>query len=109
MTGDCEDFATLMVSLGKAEQNVDWLWCADVTLTDVNGSFCHACVFADVGDEMRIYDPTGGWYTENSYSEDYALNNYITENDFYSIEVNRIFNENSYVEFGNNQEFYDYF
>ena len=108
--GDCEDFAVLMASLCKAEENVDWLWCAELTLVDDGIEYGHACIFIDVaGDKMYIYDPTWNWTSRTSKPEQNALAQYISENGFDSVTVNAIFNEDVYIPFNNNQEFFDFF
>jgi len=108
--GDCEDHALLMASLCKAEENVGYLWCAWVILEYGGEQSGHICIFLNVeGDEMYIYDPTWGWESGTTKSEPDALNQYISENGFDSIQVYEIFDENDYYKFNSNQEFFDLF
>ena len=109
MLGDCEDFTVLMASLCKAEENVNWLWCAEITLTINSTEYRHACIFIDDGSLMRIYDPTNNYTTGVSLPEQDALNQYASFWGADSIQVDAIFNENQYIEFDNNQEFFTFF
>ena len=71
--------------------------------------YSHACIFVDDGDFMRIYDPTNNYTSGISLPEQDALNQYATWWGVDSIRVDAIFNENQYIEFDNNQEFFDFF
>lgn len=117
--GDCEEHALLMVSMCKAEGNVQWLWCAEINLQDGSG---HMCVFIDVtGGNLFIFDPTsqpqyffgfmirGAWSSGTGKPVYQALQQY--ENECWSgqtITVSKIFNEQTYHTFNNNQEFSDF-
>jgi len=108
--GDCEDFSVLMASLCKAEENVDWLWCVEVTIVDGLEESGHACIFIDVdGNELYIYDPTNNYTSGISLSEQNALNQYRSFWGADSITVDAIFDENQYIEFNSNQEFFNFF
>lgn len=118
--GDCEDHAVLMISLCKAEEQVSWMYCAIVEFI-INGmDFYHACVFVDVTDDkLYILDPTDKpawyefwtdvWHSSSAKSEYDALNEYRTQLGASSIQVLKIFNEYTYYDFNNNQEFYNLF
>jgi len=109
--GDCEDQALLMASLCSAEAKIGWLWVAELSLEKSDGSSAgHLAVFLKVGgDKMHIYDPTWGWSSGSSKSEQEALNQYTTENGFSSVKVERIFNMQEIHSFDSNQEFFDWF
>lgn len=109
--GDCEDMTLLMASICNAEESVDWVWAAEIKLTGTDGSESgHLCIFIDVGDDkMNIYDPTWGWSSGSSKSEQSAISQYVNGNGFASLEVERIFNTRDVRSFDSNQEFFDNF
>jgi len=118
--GDCEDHAVLMISLCKAEENVNWIHCAIIKFVKNGENLYHACVFVNVADDkLFIFDPTDKpnwyefwtdiWHSSSAKSEPDALNEYRLELGASSIQVLQIFNENWYHTFDNNQEFYNYF
>jgi len=114
--GDCEDHALLMVSMCKAEGSATWLWCAEIKLQDGTG---HMCVFVKVtGGNLFIFEPTSrpeyffGWMIHGAWNSGtgkpvyQALQQY--ENECWSgqtVTVLKIFNEQTYNTFNNNQEF----
>lgn len=103
--GDCEDHAVLMVSMCKAEGDSAPIWCAYLDITQTDGSIVgHVCVFVDVGDKLYIFEPTGHWHSSIALPEPQALAEYGGNR-----VVKKIFNENTYHEFNNNQEFFNYF
>ncbi len=108
--GDCEEHATLMVSLCKAEQDVDWIWCAHTNLTDIEGTVGHAMVFISVeGDNLYIYDPTAGWNSSAAMPPQDALEEYCSVFGYNHIDVLEIYNEDITYRFNNNEEFYNWF
>jgi len=107
--GDCEDFTVLMASLCKAEENVNTVWCAEVTLINNSIEYPHACIFVDDGNLMRIYDPTNNYTSGGGLSEQVALHQYTVWWGVDSIRVDAIFNENQYIEFNSNIEFFTFF
>jgi len=107
--GDCEEYATLMVSLCKAEENVDWLWCALTNVTDESGIAGHAMVFVNVGDDkLYIFDTTSGWHSPSAMPENEALNDYCSSFGYDRIDVTAVFDENSYYAFNSNQDFFNW-
>jgi hypothetical protein len=108
-----------MASLCLAEEDVNFLWCALVTITDDGRQSGHVNVFVNVeGDKLFIYDPTfpennllnsGGWHSSAAQSESEALNEYLGDNGFDDIQVRALFNNQLYVSFNSNQEFYNWF
>jgi hypothetical protein len=123
--GDCEDHATLMLSLSKAEEDVSWMWCASVQYYKEEKT-SHICVFVNiVDDQLYIFDPTHhsepyydygygyyrhrGWRSSQAASESEALQEYAEHLSATEITVKKIFNKDKVVEFKNNQEFFDYF
>ena len=108
--GDCEEYATLMISLCKAEQNVNWLWCALTNVTDANGTKGHAIVFVNVEDDrLYIFDPTAGWNSSAAMSEQEALNEYCSVFGYDHIDIIAVFDENNYYSFNSNQDFFNWF
>ena len=115
--GDCEDHAVLMVSMCKAEGSAPWLYCAGVKFYKNGEYHYHQCVFVNIAEnKLYIFDPTtkpswfsGVWHSSSSKSEESALDEYRNKLGASSITVTKIFNENTYHYFSNNQEFYDYF
>ncbi|MHA1337866.1 MAG: hypothetical protein ACTSPW_19350 [Promethearchaeota archaeon] len=70
----------------------------------------HVCIFIDVdGNKLYIYDPTANYTSGVSLSEQTALNQYLSFWGVDSIRVDAIFNENQYIEFDSNQEFFNFF
>ena len=114
--GDCEDHALLMVSMCKAEGSAPWLYCALIQLQDGRG---HLCVFVKCqGGYLYIFDPTSqpeyffgillrnAWNSGTSKLISDALQQYSNECwNGETITVLKIFNENTYQTFNNNQEF----
>jgi len=113
--GDCEDQAVLMISMCLAEADVSWIYCARIEYDNK----AHLFVILDVdGNKMFIFDPTNakkGWFWEDGWSSEYSTTEYEALNDFANYfgisfpRVTKIFNENTYRTFNNNQDFYDYF
>ena len=117
--GDCEDQALLVVSMCLSQENVGWLYCAEIQLTKGSETMDHVCVFADIeGDRLHIFDPTarntdfpydGGWRNTESRPESSALDEYRKENGFDSIRVKSVFNQDVYKTFSSNDDFYSWF
>ena len=105
--GDCEDQAILLNSLLNAEQNVNFVWCANLNI-DGTG---HMVVFINVEDDhLHIIDPTNGYVLPYSMPEQEAISTYAQQQYGGSpIQIQMIFNHNSQHRFYTNQQFYDYF
>ena len=114
--GDCEDHAVLMASMCKAEEDVSWVYCASISYTTSSGETVgHVFVINDIVDnQMHIFDPTSGdgwgngWDSGTSKSEPEAIRQYEEYFHCSSLRVNKIFNEDMCIYFGNNQEFFDF-
>ncbi|MDD5502271.1 MAG: transglutaminase-like domain-containing protein [Candidatus Thermoplasmatota archaeon] len=112
--GDCEDHALLMMSMCNAEQGIGWIWAAEVTIGNTDGTTSgHMLVFVNVdGDKVYIYDPTvaGGWDSGTARSEQDALDHYKNSlSGISSIKVDTVFNQTERRDFESNQEFFDWF
>jgi len=114
--GDCEDQAVLMASMCKAEEDVSWVYCASVSYIKDGERVSHVFVINNiVDDQMYIFDQThhrtwgGGWHSSSSMSEPEAISEYESAFGYSSLRINKIFNEDMYLSFSSNQEFYDYF
>jgi len=120
--GDCEDHALLVVSLCKAEENVSWIWCADVMLEKINKEIVrHTCVFVDIpNDKMLIFDSHyfviilgqvdyESWLMSEADDEGTELNQYMNLVNYDTVKVLKIYNGSSYHLFRDNLEFQDFF
>lgn len=115
MHGDCEDKALLMISMCLSEAEVEFIWAAELSIENTDGTTSgHMCIFINVEDDrLYIYDPTvdgGGWSSGYSMPESDAIYDYINSLvGIESVEVYAIFNQTERHEFESNQEFFDWF
>lgn len=111
--GDCEDQATLMVSMCKAEENIPGIWCASVRFYKDGEYNYHICVFVKMKENQYcVFDPTfnSGWKSNISDMMYIALEeDYASSLDVHYVDVLYIFNENTYRRFKDILEFFDYF
>jgi len=102
-----------------AEEDVKWLYCAEVELIKNGEKTYHMCIFVNVEDDkLCIFDPTwqnkdfpynGGWRNTQPRIESSAIDEYRKENNFDSVNVKAVFNQQIYKSFSSNQEFYNWF
>jgi predicted transglutaminase-like cysteine proteinase len=106
--GDCEDFAILMVSMCKSEQNVPWLWCARVGFYQNNKYNGHVIVLAKTDDKnYYIFDITLNWKSNASdYIYDALERDYASYLRVHYVDVYFIFNENTYRRYDDISEFF---
>ena len=108
--GDCEDHALLMISMCLAEENVKWIYCAEVEFQKGNEKVGHVCIFINVeNDQMFIFDPTNGWDSGSSKEETKAMNEYCKNSGYNVIRIKSVFGQNTFKTFNSNEEFYNWF
>lgn len=104
--GDCEDQAILFLSLCLAEENVSWLYCAEIEIDD---KIFHTCCFADIEpSNLYFFDPTAGWSSKELKNEPQAVDEYRLSKNSNICRIHRIYNTIHHISFKDNIEFFSY-
>lgn len=103
--GDCEDYATLKLSMCKAEENVDWLWGVQIEGNCSGKMVCHILMFAEVDDNMIIYGSTSDWCSGPRPERD-AFDIYGKYMRWTDLRIRSIFNDRAYHSFVDNDDFF---
>ncbi len=111
-TGDCEDMATLPVSLMRSyNEGIFAVWAVTIS-SGIPGNIGHVGAAFPVADaKLTIVDPTGNYYTGygslEAKSSSIAVNQWLAhwESDIPEAFISGVFTDDFYYEFSNTDEF----
>jgi len=111
-TGDCEDMATLLVSLMRSYNEGNFAVWAVIISSGIPGNSVHVgAAFPVANGKLTIVDPTGNYYTGSgsleAKSSSVAVNKWLArwENDIPEAFISGVFTDDFCYEFSNTDEF----
>ncbi len=111
-TGDCEDMATLLVSLMRSYNEGKFAVWAVTISSGIPGNSGHVgAAFPVANGKLTIVDPTGNYYTGygslEAKSSSVAVNQWLAhwESDIPEAFISGVFTDDFYYEFSNTEEF----